>query len=298
MNQIESQEHLYDEYHIQNNESIFQVAAHFSVPLYSISQINPGITERWETGLKVFIPKEICVANNHFPFQFILSNEDLDIKCSIFHSDEEFVVVLFENSDRYDPITSIKYVSVLETHLSDKIISSDLFDEKLSSWSILTIEYFENYFNSSSLTRISFSGIKCDILSLQKIIMKKSQEFQVGLKLTFSRPITDLQLSMKSNCQYIGIRQSMISPFKIDLLRLSLGFKFRNKTWELLFQSKTNGTSFRNLVQKSKRHSTLVLCILTIDGYLFGCFLNTRIEYRGRYYGNGETFVFTFVPEI
>jgi hypothetical protein len=90
----------------------------------------------------------------------------------------------------------------------------------------------------------------------------------------------------------------MISPFKIDLLRLSLGFKFRNKTWELLFQSKINGTSFRNLVQKSNRHSTLVLFILTVDDYLFGCFLNTRIEYKGRYYGNGETFVFTFVPEI
>jgi hypothetical protein len=136
------------------------------------------------------------------------------------------------------------------------------------------------------------------MLSLQNILTKKSQEFKAGFKLRFFRPGSGLNFPMKHNCQYIGILQSMISPFKIDLLRLSLDFRFRNRTWKLLFQSKTNGTSLRTLVQKSANHSTLVLFISTVDNYLFGCFLNTKIEFRSHYYGTGETFIFTFSPQM
>lgn len=287
-----------NEYLIKNDESIFQVASKFMVPLYSIHDCNPGIENNWHNGNKINIIHKNVVFENNYPFQEVLLFKNFEMPCTILLSNQHISINPISYNNVGAKPRHIKYLSLVTMNLivHPSLNIRDLEDnsENLSSLGLLVILYLDDVFNSNSIQLVTLSGFRCDLLSLQLILEHKIHEYQSGFFIDLKLP----RVTCKSNFGYKGIDQSMVSSLQFDVIRLSLPLCHKNKTWEMIFQTQIHGTSLKNLVQKTENQNTLIILIQTVNNEIFGFFLNTKLRHNKSYIGNGETFVFTIYPQL
>ncbi|XP_008047854.1 TLD domain-containing protein 2 isoform X1 [Carlito syrichta] len=69
--------------------------------------------------------------------------------------------------------------------------------------------------------------------------------------------------------------------------------------WSLVFCTSRDGFSLRRLYRQMEGHSGPVLLALRDqDGQMFGAFSSSAIQPSKGFYGTGETFLFTFSPQL
>lgn len=86
-----------------------------------------------------------------------------------------------------------------------------------------------------------------------------------------------------------------------EIRQLSLHFPPRvtEHSWSLVFGTSRDGFSLRNLYRQMEGHNGPVLLVLRDqDGQIFGAFSSSALRLSKSFYGTGETFLFSFSPEL
>ncbi|XP_058143037.1 TLD domain-containing protein 2 isoform X2 [Dasypus novemcinctus] len=70
-------------------------------------------------------------------------------------------------------------------------------------------------------------------------------------------------------------------------------------SWHLAFRTSRDGCSLRSLYRRMEGHGGPVLLLLRDqDGQLFGAFSSSALRLSKGFYGTGETFLFSFAPQL
>ncbi|XP_004687267.1 PREDICTED: TLD domain-containing protein 2 isoform X1 [Condylura cristata] len=91
----------------------------------------------------------------------------------------------------------------------------------------------------------------------------------------------------------------VLGTSEIRQLSLHLPRRLTGHSWSLVFCTSRDGFSLRNLYRQMEGHEGPVLLVLRDqDGQMFGAFSSSAIRCSKGFYGTGETFLFSFSPEL
>uniref|UniRef100_A0A8C6QQT2 TBC/LysM associated domain containing 2 n=2 Tax=Nannospalax galili TaxID=1026970 RepID=A0A8C6QQT2_NANGA len=91
----------------------------------------------------------------------------------------------------------------------------------------------------------------------------------------------------------------VLGASEIKQLSLHLPPRITGHPWSLVFCTSRDGFSLRRLYRQMEGHSGPVLLLLRDqDGQMFGAFSSSAIRLSKSFYGTGETFLFSFSPQL
>ncbi|KAM4841961.1 TLD domain-containing protein 2 isoform 2-T3 [Thomomys bottae] len=91
----------------------------------------------------------------------------------------------------------------------------------------------------------------------------------------------------------------VLGASEIRQLSLHLPPRVAGRPWTLVFCTSRDGFSLRSLYRQMEGHSGPVLLLLRDqDGQMFGAFSSSTFRLSKGFYGTGETFLFTFSPQL
>ncbi|XP_032206635.1 TLD domain-containing protein 2 isoform X2 [Mustela erminea] len=91
----------------------------------------------------------------------------------------------------------------------------------------------------------------------------------------------------------------VLGASEIRQLSLHLPARVMGHPWSLAFCTSRDGFSLRSLYRQMEGHSGPVLLVLRDqDGQMFGAFSSSAIRLSKGFYGTGETFLFSFSPQL
>nr|XP_031543706.1 TLD domain-containing protein 2 isoform X4 [Vicugna pacos] len=98
--------------------------------------------------------------------------------------------------------------------------------------------------------------------------------------------------------QLAGASQ-VLGASEIRQLSLHLPPRLTGRSWSLAFCTSRDGFSLRSLYRQMEGHSGPALLVLRDqDGQMFGAFSSSAIRLSKGFYGTGETFLFSFYPQL
>nr|XP_031289721.1 TLD domain-containing protein 2 isoform X4 [Camelus dromedarius]XP_045376923.1 TLD domain-containing protein 2 isoform X4 [Camelus bactrianus] len=91
----------------------------------------------------------------------------------------------------------------------------------------------------------------------------------------------------------------VLGASEIRQLSLHLPPRLTGRSWSLAFCTSRDGFSLRSLYRQMEGHSGPALLVLRDqDGQMFGAFSSSAIRLSKGFYGTGETFLFSFSPQL
>jgi len=102
------------------------------------------------------------------------------------------------------------------------------------------------------------------------------------------------------------IMPSLISPSGStllggeDIIKLQtvMPNRYRKKDWKLLYSTNEHGVSINTFYRSVEDISPTLIVIKDYNGYIFGGFATQPWKIYTRYYGTGESFLFTLQPQF
>jgi len=90
---------------------------------------------------------------------------------------------------------------------------------------------------------------------------------------------------------------SILSSDQLDVIHRALPVRHYNKDWDLVYSSREHGISLATLYRSvGSNIEETVIVVQTSKGQIFGGYASERWHPTSRYYGTGESLVFTFNP--
>lgn len=91
---------------------------------------------------------------------------------------------------------------------------------------------------------------------------------------------------------------SVLNQAQIDAIHATLPVRHHNKDWDCVYSSREHGISLATMYRRVAQDETdeTILVVQTSNGQLFGGYASERWHATLRYYGTGESMVFTFNP--
>lgn len=72
-------------------------------------------------------------------------------------------------------------------------------------------------------------------------------------------------------------------------------YVFKTGNWNLIYQNHRDGSSINTLLTNVENRSPLIIVVKDLEGMVFGAYLSDYLRPTlNKFYGSGETFVFTF----
>eukprot|EP00826_Nyctotherus_ovalis_P004002 TRINITY_DN1082_c0_g6_i1.p1 TRINITY_DN1082_c0_g6~~TRINITY_DN1082_c0_g6_i1.p1 ORF type:complete len:165 (-),score=30.62 TRINITY_DN1082_c0_g6_i1:293-787(-) len=96
-----------------------------------------------------------------------------------------------------------------------------------------------------------------------------------------------LKLSKKRKSEILTEEMLILLGSKVSPL-------MRMKEWELIFGINRDGISFRTFYASVQKHNPTIILIKDTKGNVFGGFASEKWHPSSRFYGTGESFLFTF----
>ncbi|XP_007518532.2 TLD domain-containing protein 2 [Erinaceus europaeus] len=91
----------------------------------------------------------------------------------------------------------------------------------------------------------------------------------------------------------------VLGASEIRQLSLHLPARITGHSWSLAFCTWRDGFSLQNLYRQMEGHNGPALLVLRDqDGQIFGAFSSSTIRLSKSFYGTGETFLFSFSPQL
>ncbi|XP_066482239.1 TLD domain-containing protein 2 isoform X2 [Tiliqua scincoides] len=86
---------------------------------------------------------------------------------------------------------------------------------------------------------------------------------------------------------------------EIQKLAPHLPLRVTGHPWNLIYGTARDGFSLKNMYRSMNDVASPVLLVIKdTDGQIFGAFSSTAIHVSSCFYGNGETFLFSFMPQL
>lgn len=97
----------------------------------------------------------------------------------------------------------------------------------------------------------------------------------------------------------VSIREpsQLMARDDMNCLASHMPLRHREKAWTLLYSTHRDGISMQTMLRKSRNMSPTVLVVRDMEKHVFGAFCSEPWKISSRYYGTGETFVFTISPQ-
>jgi len=89
----------------------------------------------------------------------------------------------------------------------------------------------------------------------------------------------------------------MITSDHFEILWNWIPQRFRIQDAQLLFKTYNDGYNLITLLNRCEQRSPLLLILKTKKDRVFGAYLSSGLERSQKFYGTGEMFVFTLLPE-
>ncbi|KAM3575936.1 hypothetical protein VYU27_002121 [Nannochloropsis oceanica] len=90
-------------------------------------------------------------------------------------------------------------------------------------------------------------------------------------------------------------RSTILAPWQVITLERSLPEKHKDRDWSLLYTLKKHGAAMHSIFERCKGYQYSLLCLMDTDGVVFGGMASEEWRDRkDRYFGSGESFLFSF----
>ena len=83
----------------------------------------------------------------------------------------------------------------------------------------------------------------------------------------------------------------------LEALRRELPLRHRQSAWRLVYSTARHGMSLKTLFRCTDARAPTVMLIRDMKGHVFGSYVSASWQVQHRYYGDGETMVFSLHPE-
>lgn len=102
-----------------------------------------------------------------------------------------------------------------------------------------------------------------------------------------------LQISHRTPC--LSVNSAVLSTKAVTALHANIPCRHYIRDWQQMFSTMHDGASMRTLYSRCQQVRTdgFILCIRDDRGSVFGCYTSKPWQTSRRYYGSGETFVFS-----
>ena len=111
--------------------------------------------------------------------------------------------------------------------------------------------------------------------------------------------LTDFSLDNYQNSNMIipdqyKYENFILTPTYFKILEKQVPLRFQGNAIKLIYKLQYDGASCTTLIEKSRGMNTGLLVIKDAGNGIFGGYLTESLKYTQRYYGSGESFVFSF----
>ena len=73
---------------------------------------------------------------------------------------------------------------------------------------------------------------------------------------------------------------------------------YQTLDWQLIYSTAMDGTSYHNLLRRTQSEYPTLLVIKDENDFVFGAYCSNELWFSDNFYGNGETFLYTFRVNI
>ncbi|XP_007419949.1 TLD domain-containing protein 2 [Python bivittatus] len=97
----------------------------------------------------------------------------------------------------------------------------------------------------------------------------------------------------------LNAQSSILHTEEIQQLTPHLPLRVTGYPWNLIYCTARDGFSLKTMYRSMNNLASPVLLVIRdTDGQIFGAFSSTAIHVSSCFYGNGETFLFSFSPQL
>lgn len=320
------------EYVVEQGDTLESIAMKFDIPVYWLKQSNHIFSDNITRGDTLTISSVPLRAIQLNPIDVQLYEPDQTgpgIKGRLFLVGD---CLRFEPNLPGLPAVNIDIVGCLECAIIPhprQLELEPLNFERDDALYILILTCLKNPYDARELTMLHFQGIREDLQKFSDVILKRA-EFARKQKhyippnpndLHVQRHLTGVQsapkhafvpppevalpppvmrrkrtVSQLPDVQLVGGSSRILRPTDMLNIRRGLPIRFRLASWQLLFQLSRDGKSYTTFYMNTQRYSPVILLVKTDAGEKLGAYISNGLKLSRRFYGGGETFVFSFRP--